>query len=96
MIEHKFPESRELDIELNDEIAEGEYSNLVIISHSTSEFVLDFVRMMPGVSKARIKSRIVLAPEHAKRYEAVVGTINLPKMPSEETSMAMSFIGGEA
>ena len=66
MIEHKFPESRELDIELNDEIAEGEYSNLVIISHSTSEFVLDFVRMMPGVSKARIKSRIVLAPEHAK------------------------------
>lgn len=43
MIEHKFPESRELDIELNDEIAEGEYSNLVIISHSTSEFVLDFV-----------------------------------------------------
>ena len=56
MIEHKFPESRELDIELNDEIAEGEYSNLVIISHSTSEFVLDFVRMMPGVSKARIKA----------------------------------------
>ena len=52
MIEHKFPESRELDIELNDEIAEGEYSNLVIISHSTSEFVLDFVRMMPGGSKA--------------------------------------------
>lgn len=107
MIEHKFPENRELDIELNDEIAEGEYSNLVIISHSTSEFVLDFIRMMPGVPKARIKSRIVLAPEHAKRlllslqenierYEAVVGTINLPKMPSEEASMAMSFIGGEA
>ena len=84
MIEHKFPESRELDIELNDEIAEGEYSNLVIISHSTSEFVLDFVRLLLSLQ------------ENIERYEAVVGTINLPKMPSEETSMAMSFIGGEA
>lgn len=107
MIDNKFPNNQELDIELSDEIAEGEYANLAIISHSTSEFVLDFVRMMPGVPKARVKSRVILAPEHAKRlllslqenierYEAVVGTINLPRIPSEEAGMAMSFIGGEA
>jgi len=57
----------QLNIELSEEIAEGIYSNLAIISHSPQEFVVDFVRVMPGVPKAKVKSRIVLTPEHAKR-----------------------------
>jgi len=57
----------QLNIELNEEIAQGTYSNLAIITHSTSEFILDFVRVMPGVPKASVKSRIILTPEHAKR-----------------------------
>ncbi len=56
-----------LDIELNEEIAEGIYSNLAIITHSQSEFVIDFIKVMPGVPKARVKSRILLTPQHAKR-----------------------------
>lgn len=59
--------SQQLDIELTEEIAEGIYSNLAIITHSNSEFVIDFIRIMPGVPKAKVKSRIVLTPQHAKR-----------------------------
>ena len=80
----------QLQIELKEEIAEGTYANLAIIAHSTSEFVLDFVRMMPGIAKAKVKSRIVMTPEHAKRlalalqdnllkYEAQFGEIRLPE-----------------
>ena len=56
-----------LNIELSEEIAQGSYSNLAIINHSPSEFVLDFIQMMPGVPKAKVKSRIILTPQHAKR-----------------------------
>jgi hypothetical protein len=56
-----------LNIELTEEVAEGIYSNLAIINHSPSEFVVDFIKMMPGVPKAKVKSRIVLTPQHAKR-----------------------------
>lgn len=56
-----------LNIELTAEAAEGIYSNLAIISHSSSEFIVDFVRVMPGVPKAPVKSRIVMTPENAKR-----------------------------
>jgi hypothetical protein len=55
------------NIELSEEIAEGVYSNLAMIAHSNSEFVIDFIRLMPGVPKAKVKSRIVITPEHAKR-----------------------------
>jgi hypothetical protein len=58
---------QQIDIELSEEIAEGIYSNLAIITHSQSEFVVDFIKMMPGVPKAKVKSRIVLTPQHAKR-----------------------------
>ncbi|MCH5327585.1 MAG: DUF3467 domain-containing protein [Coprobacter sp.] len=61
------PENKEIQIELSPEMAEGIYSNLAVISHSSSEFVVDFVRLMPGVPKASVKSRIILTPEHAKR-----------------------------
>lgn len=57
----------QMKIELNPEVAQGIYSNLAIISHSPSEFVIDFARIMPGIPKASVKSRIVLTPEHAKR-----------------------------
>jgi hypothetical protein len=76
----------QISIELKEDIAQGTYSNLAIISHSSSEFILDFVRIMPGTPKAQVKSRIILTPEHAKRlanalldniskYESVHGPI---------------------
>ncbi len=57
----------EINIELPEDIAEGVYSNLAIITHSHSEFILDFIRMMPNVAQAKVKSRIILTPQHAKR-----------------------------
>ena len=68
----------QLNIELSEEIAEGIYSNLAIITHSQSEFVIDFIKVMPGVPKARVKSRIVLTPQHAKRLLHALGD-NLQK-----------------
>ena len=56
-----------IDVELSEEIAEGVYANLAMIAHSNSEFILDFIRLMPGVPKAKVKARIILTPEHAKR-----------------------------
>jgi Protein of unknown function (DUF3467) len=58
----------QINIELSEEIAEGIYSNLAMIAHSNSEFVIDFIRLMPGVPKAKVKSRIIITPEHAKRF----------------------------
>lgn len=74
------------NIELSEEISEGTYSNLAIIQHSSSEFIFDFVRIMPGVPKGKVKSRIVMTPEHAKKlmralndniskYESNIGSI---------------------
>lgn len=57
----------QINIELPEDVAEGTYSNLAMIAHSNSEFVIDFIRMMPGMPKAKVQSRIVLTPEHAKR-----------------------------
>lgn len=65
--------NNQINIELSEEIAEGTYSNLAIITHSNSEFVVDFIRIMPGVPKAKVKSRIVLTPEHAKRLLLALG-----------------------
>jgi translation initiation factor 2B subunit (eIF-2B alpha/beta/delta family) len=91
----------QLNIELSEEVAEGIYSNLAIITHSNSEFVLDFIRVMPGVPKARVKSRIILTPEHAKRllsaltdniekFEAVNGRI---KIQDDHIGFPMNFGG---
>ena len=60
-------EENQINIELSEEMAEGVYANLVMIAHSNSEFVLDFIRLMPGVPKAKVKSRVILTPEHAQR-----------------------------
>ena len=78
-----------IEIQLDEQIAQGNYCNLAIIAHSTSEFIIDFATMLPGLPKARVKSRVVLTPEHAKRllmslqenitrYESNVGKINIP------------------
>ena len=82
----------QLNIELPEEVAEGVYSNLAIISHSHTEFVLDFIRIMPNVPKAKAKSRVILTPPHAKRlmralmdnvkkFEAQFGKIDEPEQP---------------
>ena len=77
-----------IDVELDPEVAKGHYSNLAIISHSTSEFIIDFASLLPGMPKAKVKSRVILTPEHAKRlllsvqdnvarYETNIGRIEL-------------------
>jgi hypothetical protein len=96
-------QNNQLNIELSEEIADGVYSNLAIITHSPSEFVVDFVRVMPGVPKARVKSRIVLTPQHAKRfakaladniqkYEQIHGKIK----DTEMNALPLSFGGPTA
>ena len=96
--------NNQLQIELKEEVAQGTYANLAIITHSSSEFILDFVRVMPGVPKAGVQSRIIVAPEHAKRllraledniakYERAFG----PILISEESPMPpLSVVKGEA
>ena len=71
----------QINIELPEEIAEGEYANLAMIAHSSSEFVVDFIRLMPGLPKAKVKARIVLTPEHAKRLLAALAD-NINKFES--------------
>lgn len=81
-------EKKELGIELKPEVAQGTYSNLAVITHSHSEFVLDFASMLPGFGKAVVSNRIIMTPEHAKRllnalmdnvtkYESQFGLIDL-------------------
>ena len=96
----------QINIELSEEIAEGVYANLAMIAHSNSEFVIDFIRLMPGVPKAKVKSRIVITPEHAKgllnalsdnitKYEETFGPI---KKTDEAPKFPINFGGaiGEA
>ena len=64
---------QQINIELDEAVAEGTYSNLAIINHSVSEFVVDFVNIMPGRPKSKVKSRIILTPQHAKRLLKALG-----------------------
>lgn len=84
-----------IELELTEDIAQGNYANLAIISHSTSEFIVDFATILPGLKKAKVKSRIILTPEHAKRllyslqenitrYESNIGKIEIPKIHSTD------------
>jgi len=66
----------QINIELDEKTAEGIYSNLAVINHSASEFVVDFITLMPGAPKAKVRSRIVLTPEHAKRFLKALGENN--------------------
>jgi len=96
------PKGNQLNIEISEEVADGIYSNLAIITHSNSEFVLDFVRVMPGVPKAKVRARVLLTPQHVKRlmraladnigkFEQVHGQIRESDMPE----VPMTF-GGPA
>jgi len=60
--------NNQLNIEISEEVAEGQYANLAIITHSHAEFVIDFVNVMPGTPKSKVRSRIILTPQHAKRF----------------------------
>jgi hypothetical protein len=60
--------NNQLNIEISEEVAEGAYANLAIITHSNAEFVIDFVNVMPGTPKSKVKSRIIFTPMHAKRF----------------------------
>ena len=69
MSDKKVPKQKQLNIAIDENVADGVYSNLAIINHSTSEFIVDFITVMPGSPKAKVKSRIILTPEHAKRFK---------------------------
>ena len=91
--QNKNLQQNQINIELKEEIAQGIYSNLAIISHSSSEFILDFVRIMPGIPKAEVKSRIILTPEHAKRLLLALGE-NMSKYESTHGAVKVEDRGG--
>ncbi|MBI95400.1 MAG: hypothetical protein CMB94_03645 [Flammeovirgaceae bacterium] len=93
----------QINIELSDEISKGKYANLAMIAHSSSEFVIDFIQLMPGVPKAKVNSRIIITPEHAKKfsialsdniskyeqkYEDIKDFNELPKFPMDINSQS--------
>ena len=95
-----------LQLELPQDVAQGQYANFAIITHSSSDFILDFARVLPGLPKAQVKSRVILAPEHAKRllaalqenilrYEQEFGTIRIPNQGSR-TATPFPMGKGEA
>lgn len=97
------PQDQQLNIELTEEMADGTYANLAIITHSFAEFVIDFVNVMPNMPKSKVKSRVVMTPQHAKRlmralvdnvkrFEAQHGLIK----DGEATNMPFTFGGPTA
>jgi len=96
-------QSNQLNIEISEEIAEGTYANLAIITHSHAEFVMDFVNVMPGTPKSKVKSRIIFTPQHAKRFmKAMIDNINKyeaangPIKDLEEIQLPLNFGGPTA
>ena len=73
MSDKKANNEQQLNITIDEDTSDGVYSNLAIINHSTSEFIVDFITVMPGSPKARVKSRVILTPEHAKRFFKALG-----------------------
>jgi hypothetical protein len=102
MSENQQPNSQ-LNIEISEEMAEGQYANLAIITHSHAEFVIDFVNVMPGTPKSKVKSRIILTPQHAKRFMKAL-TENLGRFETangkiqdlEEVQLPLNFGGPTA
>lgn len=90
---------KQLQIELKPEVAQGVYSNFAVISNTATEFVLDLIAFLPGMPKANVQSRVIMAPEHAKRlmfalqervkgYEQQFGTIELQQQPPKGSTIA--------
>ena len=103
MADQQPPAPNQLNIEISEEVSEGQYANLAIITHSHAEFVIDFVSVMPGTPKSKVKSRIIFTPMHAKRflralednvnrYEAANGTIQ----DLEQVEIPLNFGGPTA
>jgi hypothetical protein len=102
-MENQQAPEQQLNIELNEEMADGQYANLAVITHSFAEFVIDFVNVMPNVPKAKVKSRIIMTPQHAKRlmralvdnvkrFEAAHGVIK----DQEQINLPFNFGGPTA
>jgi Protein of unknown function (DUF3467) len=95
--------TNQLNIEISEEVAEGDYANLAIITHSHAEFVIDFVNVMPGTPKSKVKSRIILTPQHAKRFMKAL-TENVTRFEAangkiqdlEEVQLPLNFGGPTA
>jgi len=102
-MEDQNQQQNQLNIEISEEVAEGEYANLAIITHSHAEFVIDFVNVMPGTPKSKVKSRIILTPQHAKRFMKAL-TENIQRFEAangkiqdlEEVQIPMNFGGPTA
>src|SRR5689334_20055827 len=97
------PQQNQINIEISEEVAEGTYANLAIITHSHAEFVIDFVNVMPGTPKSKVKSRIIFTPQHAKRFmKALIENVNRyestngPIKDLEEVQIPLNFGGPTA
>ncbi len=102
MAEQQKHEEQQLNIELSEEMAEGVYANLAVITHSNAEFIVDFINVMPGIPKAKVKSRIILTPQHAKRLMKALAdnikkfeSVNGPIKDQDPINIPMNF-GGPA
>lgn len=97
------PVPNQINIEISEEVAEGNYANLAIITHSMAEFVIDFVNIMPGTPKSKVKSRIIFTPQHAKRFmKALIDNVekfeavNGPIKDLDEVQLPVNFGGPTA
>lgn len=106
MENNKETQQDQFQMQIKPEVAEGEYANLAIITHSSSDFVLDFARILPGMPGPQVRSRVILAPEHAKRllqalqsnvynYEQTFGKIQIPNQ-EPKTIAPFNVPNGEA
>ncbi|HLX66744.1 MAG TPA: DUF3467 domain-containing protein [Puia sp.] len=102
MADQQLP-NNQLNIEISEEVAEGQYANLAIITHSHAEFVIDFVNVMPGTPKSKVRSRIILTPQHAKRFmKALVENVSRFEAANgkiqdlEEVQLPLNFGGPTA
>ena len=103
MAENNPQQPNQLNIEITEEVAEGTYANLAIITHSHAEFVIDFVNVMPGTPKSKVKSRIIFTPMHAKRFlKALEDNVNRyeaangPIQDLEQVEIPLNFGGPTA
>lgn len=101
-MDQNIPAPSQLNIEISEEVAEGTYANLAIITHSHAEFVIDFVNVMPGTPKSKVKARIIFTPQHAKRFMKALNdniqkyeSVNGPIKDLEDIQFPLNF-GGPA
>ncbi len=83
---------QQINIELGEKEAQGIYSNLALITHSSAEFVIDFTRLVPGVPKSKVYARIIMTPQHAKALMFALKE-NIEKFESKYKEIP--FIGNE-